>query len=229
MTGPGAEMGRENPVIGGLRGALRLVAVTPPLLDADRLPGLVEAAVRGGATAVMLRFPGISVEEQVERGRIVSSMARDLGFLFIFNGPPEAALQAGAGAVHLGRRTVRPRETARTLHGKIDVGYSVHFPFEDYAEEIKACSYITYSPVFSTTSKKGGGTPLGVEELMRASRSVEVPVVALGGIGPTEARILGRAGCRTVAAISSVFGGTDPEAGAAALAAALGRALEECS
>ncbi len=210
----------------GLLAQLRVVAVTPPELDPLRLPRLVEAAAAGGATAVMLRHPGLASPEQIGRGRVVAALARKLGFLFIFNGSPEDALEAGAQAVHLGSRTVKPREAVETAKGRLLIGYSVHHPFEDHAEEIEACSYITYSPVFPTTSKKGGGTPLGVEELARACRSIAIPVVALGGIGPEKAPLLLGSGCRCLAAISSIFGRSDPCEGAAALTRAFSSGRE---
>jgi thiamine monophosphate synthase len=96
----------------------------------------------------------------------------------------------------------------------------VHFPFENHEEVIAACDYITYSPVFLTTSKPGA-RPLGIDEFMRASRGLDLPVVALGGIGAREAFELGCAGCQCTAAISAVMGRSDGGRGAVALRSAL--------
>jgi len=193
---------------------LRIVAITPPDMGADRMSEAVSAAVAGGATAVMVRFPELPDEELVARGKIVAALAREIGFYFILNGSPRAALAAGADAVHLGMRTVTPRAAREIVGEGIAVGYSAHFPFDDHLDEIASCSYITYSPVFSTTSKIGA-TPLGPVEFKRAAERLSLPVVALGGIDHTRAEVLSREGCCCVAAISAILGSADPAEGAA--------------
>ena len=129
---------------------LKLVAVTPPDLSPELLEPRVRAAVAGGTTAVMARFPGLEEKDLVERGRIAASLARELGFFFILNGSPEAALAVGAHAVHLGVRTISPREAGRILDAsrkgrRTAIGYSLHYPFEDRRELLAYCDYITYS------------------------------------------------------------------------------------
>jgi|GEM_PF-3839361 len=180
----------------------------------------VSAAVAGGATAIMMRLPGLPEAELVARGKIVAALSHELGFYFILNGPPRAALEAGADAVHLGVRTVAPRAARAIVGEEIAVGYSVHFPFDEHLDAIESCSYITYSPVFSTASKIGA-TPLGPEEFVRAQNTLSLPVVALGGIDGDGAAILSREGCRCVAAISSILGWADPAEGAASVLSGL--------
>jgi thiamine-phosphate pyrophosphorylase len=214
---------RASIAAGELAPRLRVVAITPADLPKERLVEAVRESVgvaSGRATAVMLRHPGLADAVLVERGRIVAGLAEEFGFLFILNGPPEAAIKARARAVHLGSRTVGPQAARRIAGRDLIIGYSVHFPFEDHADAIAACDYITYSPVFPTTSKPGAH-PLGIDELMRASRNLDLPVVALGGIGPRQAFDLGRAGCRCTAAISAVMGRFDGGRGAVALRSAL--------
>ncbi len=219
-------VGDHEPDASALIRALRIVAITPPRMAAEQLADGARAAVAGGATAIMVRFPELPEAELVARGKIVAELSRELGFYFILNGSPEAALAAGADAVHLGVRTVGPR-TARALVGSpMAIGYSVHFPFDDHLDEIASCSYITYSPVFATASKIGAA-PLGAEEFMRAARGLDLPVVALGGIDPSRAAALSRKGCRCVAAISAIFGGSDPAEGAALVARGLATKGEE--
>lgn len=197
---------------------LRIVAITPPDADPASIPGMAVRAVSGGATAVMLRLPGAPVERMIAVGRPLAELAPEHDFLFIFNGPPDVAELVGAGAVHLGVRTVKPREARRMLDASgsgqmMAIGYSVHAPFEDHLDEIATCDYITYSPVYPTSSKKGA-VPLGTDEFMRAAQALPVPVVALGGIGPVEAHELAAAGCCRVAVISSIMGRDDPATGA---------------
>lgn len=168
----------------------------------------------------MVRDPDLSEEELIARGAVVAALARELGFYSILNGSPHGAIAAGADAVHLGVRTVMPRAAREIVDERIAVGYSVHFPFDDHLDEIASCSYITYSPVFSTTSK-AGATPLGPEEFMRAAGRLSLPVVALGGIDRARAAVLGREGCCCVAAISAILGCADPAEGAAAVVQSL--------
>jgi thiamine-phosphate pyrophosphorylase len=69
--------------------------------------------------------------------------------------------------------------------------------------------YATLSPIFPTASKPGYGPPLGVEALRAAAES-GLPVFALGGVLPENARSCREAGAHGVAVMGPVMRAQDP-------------------
>lgn len=71
--------------------------------------------------------------------------------------------------------------------------------------------YVFVSPVFPTTSKPGYGPALDVAGLEAICAASQVPVYALGGITPANARACLAAGAAGVAVMGAVMAATDPE------------------
>ncbi|MEZ5133692.1 MAG: thiamine phosphate synthase [Acidimicrobiales bacterium] len=92
------------------------------------------------------------------------------------------------------------------------------------------CDYVTLSPVFASRSKPGYGPAVAVGQLGLAQASVPIPVVALGGIGPGEARALHAVGHRHAAVLGAVMEAADPAGTVADVLAALdGATLQEAT
>ncbi len=81
--------------------------------------------------------------------------------------------------------------------------------------------YVTLSPIFLTGSKPGYGPALGPAALARIARRVGLPVLALGGVGPENARACLSAGAAGVAVMGGVMRAADPGAAVRELLAAL--------
>jgi len=74
--------------------------------------------------------------------------------------------------------------------------------------------------VFPSKSHPGGPT-IGVEGVRAVCDSVQIPVIAIGGITARNAPDVMRAGASGVAVISAIFDAGDPRAAAAELRAAI--------
>ncbi len=84
---------------------------------------------------------------------------------------------------------------------------------------------MTLSPLFESPSKPGYGPSLGLDGLRAAAPRIPIPVVALGGVTPENARPCIRAGAAGVAVMDTVMRAADPGAVAADLLAAIARRL----
>ena len=103
----------------------------------------------------------------------------------------------GADGVHLGRDD-EGAEAAKE-HG-LTLGLSASTPGEARAAEGRA-DYIGAGPVWATPSKPDADAPIGLEGLREICRVVAAPVVAIGGIDPSNAADCIRAGAAGVAVI----------------------------
>lgn len=114
--------------------------------------------------------------------------------------------------LHTGWRGPRPETITAPVPRPL--GYSVHHLIELPAPRRHAVDYVTYSPVFPTSSKPGHpGT--GTAALRRFVEQVRVPVLALGGITPNRVASCREAGAHGVAVLSGIMQADTPAVAAA--------------
>jgi len=96
----------------------RLYLVTDRGLARGRaIAGVVEAAVRGGATAVQLREKNCETREFVELGRELKKLLGALEVPLIVNDRVDVAIEIGADGVHIGQQDME-YERARKVLGR---------------------------------------------------------------------------------------------------------------
>jgi thiamine-phosphate pyrophosphorylase len=165
-----------------------------------RLHAIVEeletarAAVEGGATVVQLRRKGASTDELVEAGRGFG----DLGATFVVNDDVEAALRLAADGVHLGRSD---EGAERAVAEELLLGTSAASVDEARDGEAAGAAYVGAGPVWATPSKPDADPAIGLDGLAEICRAVSIPVVAIGGVDPSNAADCIRAGAAGVAVI----------------------------
>lgn len=201
---------------------LRLMAVTPGEGDPDRIGERVAAALRGGATAVLVREPERAPQVRESMLRAILAMAREAGALCLVSRDVELARRLRADGVHLGYGGPSVAQ-ARAAGGGLLVGRSCHWPV---TAEDAAADYVTLSP-FGDVSKAHARPPLSAEQAASIVGSATLgPVVALGGLRATD---VGRLpdGIAGVAAIRALFGAADTERAARELRRAIDAKLAE--
>ena len=135
---------------------------------------------------------------------------RGAALLFV-NGYPQIAVESGADGVHLPESSESLERGV--LPADLMVGRSVHSPGA-VARALRAgTDLLVAGAVFPTTSHPGV-TPAGVGLIEQACRSTDVPVIGIGGIGPTNAASVVRAGAVGVAVIGAIWDGDEPESAA---------------
>ena len=198
---------------------LRLVAITDDLRDGSS--GLVAralAAVRGGSSMVQLRLKDASARELVEVGRMLVSA---LAVPVIVNDRLDVALASGAAGVHLGADDLPVAAARAVVPAGFIIGSSAGS--DDELGRVSGADYVGIGPVFGSASKLDAGPAIGISELGRLAKRAAMPVVAVGGITPENARETFVDYVAGVAVIRAIFADSDPEGAAARLAAAIGR------
>jgi thiamine-phosphate pyrophosphorylase len=162
---------------------------------------LAERAIADGATVVQLRLKGASTAELVAAGLAIRAACAVSEVEFVVNDDVDAALRLRADGVHLGREDAG---AARAREAGLLLGLSASDVGEAQAAEAAGAGYIGAGPVWWTPSKPDAAPAIGLEGLAAICRSVDVPVVAIGGVDSANARGCVRAGAAGVAVIRAV-------------------------
>jgi thiamine-phosphate pyrophosphorylase len=203
-----------------LRAALRLYLLADTGLAApERLPEIVEAALRGGFTAVQLRAKTATTLELLELARNLNSVCSQANVPLIVNDRVDVALAAeaaGAHVGHIGEEDLSPKDARRLLGPDAIVGVSVATPHEAHMGTSQGASYVSAGPMFATSTKANAGPAAG-ESLLRSVRAATpLPLVVIGGITPQRAAALFAAGADGVCVGAAIVRAADPEAAARA-------------
>jgi len=188
------------------------------LIPRHRFIDTVEAAVRGGATMVQLREKDTPRDEVVRLGRELLAVTRRYGALLIINDHPSVAQEVGADGAHVGREDPPVAEARALLGPQAIIGASC---YGDVARAVAAehdgADYVAFGTPFPSPTKTKR-TDISLEIFRQAKQQVKVPVFAIGGITLDNAQQVIDAGADGIAVVSGVFGATDVEAAARALA-----------
>lgn len=200
---------------------LVLDRATTPL---ERFADLAEAAVAGGATVVQVRdktsvIPALIAAIGTVRARLAGS-----GVPVLVNDRVDVALAAGADGAHVGQDDLPPAFARAILGPNAILGLSVSGESELATVDPALVDHVGLGPLFATQTKPDAAPPLGLEGFRRLRARLNVPVVAIGGIGPDNAADAIAAGADGIAVVSAIAGAADPCAATRSLALEVSRA-----
>ena len=177
---------------------LALVTDRRLLLPERHLADFAAIAARAGVDLIQVREKGLEDRALLEAGASVVQVVAGTGARVLVNGRPDVALAAGAHGVQLPENGLPVGEVKRAFPGLV-VGASRHSIEGACRAEAEGADFVLLGPVFPTPGKEERA--LGLSVLEDAARSVTVPVYAIGGIEPANARQAVDAGARGLAAI----------------------------
>ena len=180
LTGPGSDDGIE------------------PLLS------LIGQAAHAGVDLIQIRESDLEDRALEDVVRQAVALTSATSTRVVVNDRVDVALAAGAAGVHL-KETSMSSERVRQLAPKgWLVGRSVH----NTTEAVRVTTppvvdYLIAGTVFETRSKPGQA-PMGLNGLAAMVHAVEVPVLAIGGVTVSRARLVGQSGAAGLAAIAEL-------------------------
>jgi thiamine-phosphate pyrophosphorylase len=188
----------------------RVYLVTDAVPASD-LPDRVAAALAGlppAVAAVQLRAKDMGGKDMLALARALRDVARAAGQWLMVNDRLDVAVAAGADGVHLPSRGIPAADARRLLGPGAIIGASCHSVAEVRRARDGGADFATFGPVFDTPSKRAWGPPVGLDALREAAR-LGLPLVALGGVDPSNAASTVAAGAAGVAAIRAWLGAAD--------------------
>lgn len=186
---------------------LYLVTDKDLLKDKDLIKSL-EEAILGGVTLLQLREKDDSTLDFYKEAMLVKELTKKYNIPYIINDRLDIALAVDADGVHLGQGDM-PLNIARKLLGpdKI-IGVSAHTIEEALKAQAGGADYIGVGAIFNTSTKKDANsvTIISLEEI---KKSVDIPVVAIGGINYLNAKEVIKTGIDGIAVVSAILGKED--------------------
>jgi len=166
-------------------------------------------AARAGVDLIQIREKDLSGHDLLAlaceaRERVAGSETK-----LLINERVDIALAAGLDGVHLPSNSVDAGRIRGIVPEGFLIGVSCHSLDELRRAEAEGADFAVFGPVFDTSSKRQYGEPVGLAGLARACGEVELPVLALGGIGVELARSCVEAGAAGVAGISMFQSGAE--------------------
>ena len=140
--------------------------------------------------------------------------------LFVVNDDPQLAIACDADGVHLGQDDTPVLEARELLGSEAIIGHSTHSADQIAATNGQPIDYISVGPVWETPTKEGRPA-VGLALVELAARSAPHPFFAIGGIDPSNAAEVVRAGARRLGVVRALRDAEGPTAAAESLRRAL--------
>lgn len=190
---------------------LLLYAVTDRAWLGDKtLAQQVEESLKGGATMVQLREKYLDRETFKTEALELKELCRRYSVPLIINDDVELALEIGADGVHVGQEDLEAGRARALLGPDKILGVSAHSVEEALRAQEAGADYLGAGAVFPTDTKDDVSV-LPYERLKDICAAVDIPVVAIGGIGAHNILRLSGSGVAGVAVVSAIYAQPDVE------------------
>ncbi|WP_238883513.1 thiamine phosphate synthase [Clostridium sp. YIM B02551] len=168
----------------------------------------VEEAILGGVTLVQVREKDISTSEFYKVASEIKEITSRNNVPIIINDRIDIALAIDADGVHVGQSDM-PASIARNLIGPDKIlGVSTATIDEAIKAEKEGADYLGVGAVFSTTTKDDARN-VSLELLKEIKETVNIPIVAIGGINSKNVDKLKESNVDGVAVISDILAKED--------------------
>lgn len=161
--------------------------------------------LKSGIRWIQYRGKGKTKKEMFNKASRLREITKDFNACFIINDYADIALAVDADGVHLGQEDL-PLKEARNILGNKIIGISTHNLQEAIDAEKGGADYIGFGSIFPTTTKDDAVVQ-GLDALRKVKGSVNIPVVAIGGINTDNVRSVFDAGCDGVAVSAGLLRG----------------------
>lgn len=188
---------------------MRLYAVTDrSWLRGHTLHEQVEEALIGGATLVQLREKDLDEADFLQEAIDLTKLCHRYGVPLLINDNISIALRSGADGVHVGQSDMEAAAVRSILGSDMIVGVTAKTVEQARRAQEAGADYLGSGAVFDTSTKLNA-KPMSMDTLRSICRSVEIPVVAIGGIHKGNILELAGTGIAGAAVVSGIFAAQD--------------------
>ena len=170
----------------------------------------VECALKGGVTCVQLREKELSDEDFLAEAIEISALCKKYGVPFFINDNVDVAVKCKADGIHVGQEDMAAAKVRERVGDDMMIGVSVHTVSEALEAVAAGADCLGVGAMFST-STKADASVLPMDTLKDICDAVDIPVVAIGGIGKSNIDKLKGTGVDGVALVSAIFSADDIE------------------
>ena len=207
------------------KNSLRLYAVTDrSWLNGRTLASDAEKALIGGVTMLQLREKNMEFKELVRVALELKALCKKYNVPLIINDNVYAAKEADADGVHLGQNDMSPSEAREILGNDKIIGVTAKTVEQAKKAESDGADYLGSGAVFGTSTKHDA-KKMEMGTLKNITTSVNIPVVAIGGITAENVSELAGTGIAGTAVVSGIFAMDDIENAARELYMKVGKII----
>ena len=176
----------------------------------DQFLDAIAMSLKGGVQIIQLREKNASARKFVELAKKIKELCSIYDAIFIINDRVDIAHIVGADGVHLGQDDINIEAARHLLGNDAIIGISTHSP-EQAVQAVKTgADYIGVGPVF-TTPTKPGRTAVGLEYVKWASKNIDIPWFAIGGIDMETVDQVLNCGAKRIAVVRAIINANSPE------------------
>jgi thiamine-phosphate pyrophosphorylase len=201
---------------------------------------LAAAYLNGGARFLQIRAKSLSGAAFLDLASRIREIAHAAGAVLVINDRADIARLSGADGVHVGQDDLSAPAARAIVGPGAMLGLSTHTGPQIDAAVLQPVTYVAVGPVFGTSTKATGYEAVGLDLVRYAARRLafsaseaglpgacsdgsSARLVAIGGITLDRAVDVIDAGAASIAVITDLIAGGDPEARVRAYIARLAR------
>lgn len=189
---------------------LSLYLVTNNSEDEEKFLNIIEESLKGGVSVVQLREKKAETLDLYNLALKVKEITQKYNVPLIINDRIDIALAIGADGVHVGQSDM-PAKTARSMIGEDKIlGVSAANIKEAKKAQRDSADYIGVGAVYPTNTKDDA-TSVPKKELKEIVKSVDIPVVAIGGITQENAHELNDCRIDGLSVVSAIMEAKNPK------------------
>lgn len=185
----------------GEKSMYQLYLVTQDYKDIDFLQ-TVEKACQAGVTLVQLREKTLSTRAFYERAKAVKQITDNYNIPLIINDRVDICMAINADGVHIGDDEM-PVDVVRQLLPDKIIGVTAKTVARALQAQAQGADYLGVGALFPTQTKDT--RQIRKEDLVQIVQSVNIPVVAIGGLTLHNVAIVENTGVCGVALVSEIM------------------------
>ncbi len=178
----------------------RLYAITDRRRYGENFFETLKKILERGVKMIQLREKDLPGRELYHLALKVRELTKNYNALLLINDRVDIALGVEADGVHLPSEGFPP-SVVKKMNKNLIVGYSAHDLSSALWAQEEGADFVTLSPIFKTSSHPDK-EPLGLSVLGEVSKSLRIPVYALGGITWDKIKVCYKNGAYGIAGIS---------------------------
>ena len=189
---------------------LSLYLVTDKSDNVEKFLKTIEEAIKGGTTVVQIREKTAETFDFYNLALKVKEITKKYNVPLIINDRVDVALAVDADGVHVGQSDM-PCDVTRKLIGENKIlGVSAATIEEAKKAQKDGADYIGTGAVFPTQTKDDA-PKITKNDLKEIVESIDIPVVAIGGITLENAHELTDTGIAGLSVVSAIMSAEDPK------------------
>jgi thiamine-phosphate pyrophosphorylase len=170
---------------------------------------IAEDSLAGGARVIQLRDKDATDAQLEKWGTEMLGLCEEYDATFVVNDRLDVAKNLNAHALHLGQSDMPIAEARQLWDGLL--GASASTLEQAVNARRDGADYVGLGPIWATPTKTDADTPCGLECITITRKIVDIPIVAIGGIGLQNVADVIRAGAHSAAVVSAVVAAENVE------------------